>query len=82
MISSGWRYAHIGIEGDAVEIDGIKIWESDWEDVDQPSVKLPHPAYAHQIHHFRIYDVGCPPDVVRLAACELSAGVWGFYVPD
>lgn len=82
MQSQGWRYAHIGIEGDEIEIGGVKIWESDWEDVDHPSVKLPHPAHIHQTHYFRVFEVRHPFCVVRFAACELSAGVWGFYVPD
>lgn len=53
-----------------------------WRPVEVPAVRLPHPQYPNQIHDFNVYEIGEPDCPVRFAACELSNGVWGFYVPD
>lgn len=72
-----WVVAHIGVEADGVMLSGVDIWEADWRPTDEPPILLPHPSYPTQIHTFRVFEA----KGVRFAACELSNGVWGFYVP-
>jgi hypothetical protein len=76
-----WTQQHIGVEGDAVEIRGEKVWKQKWRAVEMPSLRLPHPSYPHQYHDFHVYQIGDTKELVRFAAGELSNGVWGFYVP-
>ena len=47
-----------------------------------PRERLSHPAYPKQMHEYDIYEIGDTAYPTRFAACELSNGVWGFYVPD
>jgi hypothetical protein len=79
---SCWKQAHIGIEADGVRIDGLCVWDHKWRSVGLPPVKLPHPAHPDQFHDFSIYEIGDWKGLTRFAAAELSAGIWGFYVPE
>jgi hypothetical protein len=27
---NGWRYAHIGVEGDDLRLGGIEVWQQKW----------------------------------------------------
>jgi hypothetical protein len=47
---------------------------------DEP-VELPHPAYPNQRHRMSVYEIESGGRRIRFAAGELSANVWGFYVP-
>jgi len=76
-----WRVAHVGVEGDGLEIGGLEIWRNEWRQVYEPDLSLPHPHYQAQTHNYGIYEIGSNEHPVRFAAGELSNGVWGFYVP-
>lgn len=76
---NGWRAVHVGVESDGVKIGGLEVWRQKWRAAGL-SVELPHPAYPTQVHRFDVYDIGEPMHAVRIAAGELSNGVWGFYV--
>lgn len=76
-----WRVAHIGFEEDGAKIGGIEVWKETWRRVESAPVVLPHPAYPNQRHWYDIYEIGDVKTPVRFAVSELSAGVWGFYVP-
>ncbi len=78
---SGWRDVHVGFEGDGLKIAGLAVWKNKWRPVAGWSVHLPHPAHPEQIHPFHVYEIG-DQEPVRFAVCELSAGVYGFYVPE
>jgi hypothetical protein len=78
---SGWREAHIGFEDDGLKIDGVEVWKQKWRSPDRQSVQLPHPAHPQQLHRYVIHEVGDARHPLRFAACELSNGVWGFFVP-
>lgn len=78
---SAWRQVHIGIEGDGLKIDGVKIWQHEWRRTNEGAITLPHPQYKHQLNQFVIYETGLQNRSVRFAACELSNAVWGFNVP-
>ena len=62
------------------EIEGLPVFGAKWRDTGT-SVQLPHPNYPGQIHAYGIYEIRGNGRVVRFAACELSHGAWGFYVP-
>ena len=77
----GWRFEHIGTEKDGLTIGGVDVWQTQWRDTQQ-AVQLPHPCHRSQTHGFAIREIGSLDSPVRFAVAELSAGVYGFYVPD
>ena len=80
---SDWQVKHIGFERDGLQIAGHDVWAHRWRPVDGWStVELRHPAFPSEIHRYNIYEIGDEVDPVRFASGELSAGVWGFYVPQ
>jgi hypothetical protein len=79
--AAGWRVAHIGFEDDGLIINDVEVWKQPWRSVDARPVELPHPAHPRQVHRYAIHEIGDASRAVRFAACELSNGVWGFYVP-
>jgi hypothetical protein len=78
---NGWRDVHVGFANDGLLIEDIDVWRHKWRKVGLPALELPHPAYPNQLDYFDVYEIGAPRTPVRFAAGELSAGVWGFYVP-
>ena len=75
-----WKEAHIGFEGDGLKLGGLKIWGTKWRGTGAGAL-LPHPAHKSEQHSFHVYEIGPVEDPIRFAACELSNGVWGFYLP-
>jgi hypothetical protein len=80
-MSLGWQEAHIGVEGDAVNLNGVKLWKHKWVRTHDTPIELPHPAHRSEMHPFWIYEATDGMKTVRFAATELSPSVWGFYVP-
>ena len=79
-VTPGWRFVWIGVEGNAVHIDGVNPWRVNWTATARRIV-VPHPSYPAQRHQLEVYEItGSDPPVV-FAAGELSNGVWGFFVP-
>jgi hypothetical protein len=77
-----WRAVHVGFENDGLTLDGLDVWTQRWRPAaGAPPVRLAHPAHPTQFHDFGIHEIGEVARPVRFAACELSNGVWGFYVP-
>lgn len=74
-----WKFAHIGFEGDGLQLGGVDVWKSKWVDAGVERAELPHPAYQHQIYRFDIYDIETANGHLRFAFTELSASVYGFY---
>lgn len=72
---------HIGLEGDAVDIEGLNPWAvSDWG----PSIgriTVAHPSHPAERHTMSTYRVPGPSGMVEFAAGEFSNGVWGHYAP-
>ena len=77
------RWAVLGIvsEGQPIYIGGLNLWEHEWQQVERDPIPLPHPQYRLEMHQMRVYKIEGSVKQVRFAAGELSAGVWGFYVP-
>jgi hypothetical protein len=77
-----WREAAIGFQIEPIIVNGLNVWEHDWRNVNADRAKLPHPSYPKQIHDYQVWEMGPLDKPICFAACELSNGVWGFYVPD
>jgi hypothetical protein len=77
-----WRQFHIGFEMAPLEIGGADVWKQKWRPVEGERPLLSHPAYPEQMHRYHVYEIGDNSMPFRFAACELSPGVWGFYIPD
>lgn len=80
-MTTAWKFAHIGFEGDDCTLGGLKVWEHEWRAVPGQPVELQHPAHPGQWHDFHVSEIGDPDSPVTFAVCELSAMVYGFYVP-
>jgi hypothetical protein len=80
-ITPGWRFVAIVIEGRPVPGLGFDPWPLEWRDVKEVPIVVAHPQYPLQRHSMWIYDVETKGRIVRFAAGEFSANVWGFYVP-
>jgi hypothetical protein len=78
---NNWKVLGIAVEGEPIEIGGIDIWSQKWELCNNPPVELSHPSYTNQLHTMSIYKVSLAGKSIIFAAGELSAYVWGFYVP-
>lgn len=76
-----WKPVGVVVEGEPILIDGLNPWQFAWREVQKEPVELPHPAYPGQRHKMWIYEIEAGGGRVRFAAGELSANVWGFYVP-
>jgi hypothetical protein len=77
-----WKCCGACIEGQPIDVDGIDPWHFEhWHDEHQ-KVQLPHPQYSHQRHSMSIYSITTDGRKVVFAAGELSANVWGFYIPE
>lgn len=76
-----WTVAGIVAEGQPLPIGGLNVWDYRWARTSDDPVELPHPDYPHQPHRMHVYQVTNGDKKVVFAAGELSANVWGFYVP-
>lgn len=74
-----WVHVATSLDGDDTEIQGVKIWKHDWEDVKGENAQIKDPHYG-QSYYFGVYRVQEKEKVVEFAAGEFSNGVWGFYV--
>ena len=76
-----WKAIGVVIEGQDISIDGVSVnpWGPDWHKVGD--VMLPHPAYPNQQHEMSVYRGQRDGKTITFAVGELSAGVYGFYVP-
>jgi hypothetical protein len=76
-----WKPVGVVIEGKPIDIAGLNPWDFEWHQVRDESVELPHPAFPNQLHPMWIYEIRSADRTAMFAAGELSANVWGFYVP-
>ena len=81
-VTPGWRFVHLGLEGQPVLIAGVNVWSLDWGHV-EGTIMVAHPNYSTQRHSMSTYRVRVSTDKeVVFAAGEFSNGVWGFFEPD
>jgi len=76
-----WRAIGVVIEEQPIRIHGLNVWDFAWTRLPDPPVELFHPSYPSQLHVMDVYEITANGNRVRFAAGELSANVWGFYVP-
>lgn len=75
----GWRFEHIGFEGDGATIDGHDLWASEWTRIAGKSITATHPSYPSQMHKLAVYHLGNDASEIVFAAGEVSNGVWVIY---
>lgn len=78
---SDWVAVGVVSEGQAIRVEGVNPWSFEWQQLDETPIELPHPSYPNQRHSMWIYEIVAHGKLVRFAAGELSANVWGFYRP-
>lgn len=81
MAVEQWEPVGVFIEGDPVMLDGVNIWDAKWVPVGATAVVVRHPEYPAQVHSVQRYQMAGVSGVVKFAAGELSANVWGVFVP-
>ena len=79
---AGWKNVGIVIDGQPILVNGLNPWQYEWHSTGRSDIDLPHPSYPDQLHHMSVYEISNGKKMVTFAAGELSANVWGFYVPD
>jgi hypothetical protein len=75
-VTRGWRFADVGLEGDGVTIDGIRIWRATWIDTGQRII-VADPRYTNQRYDMHVYRAEADGRTAEFAAGEFSNNVWG-----
>jgi hypothetical protein len=75
-----WTYVGHCVESQAFLVEGIDVWSHEWTDVPGLVAEVKDPLYA-QDYRFPVYEILSAGRVIRFAAGEYSACVFGFYVP-
>ena len=78
---NSWKPVGVVVEGERINVGGANPWNHTWIRTDKGPVQLPHPSNSNQMHSMDVYEVNTGGRSIVFAATELSAGVWGFYVP-
>jgi hypothetical protein len=78
-VTPGWLLLHIGPEGDGVEVNGVRLWESPWM-ATGGRITVAHPQYPNQRHVMTTYQTDSTETEVNFAAGEFSNGAWAFFV--
>ncbi len=76
-----WTIIGVVVEGQPISVAGINLWEFDWHRTEADYVELPHPQHPSELHRMWIHEIEADGKTVKFAAGELSANVWGSYVP-
>lgn len=77
-----WSYLGIFYEGEPVEIEGLNIWELKWQRMEMEGPRQPHPSYPTQFHDLTPYTLDIHGKLAYIAAGEVSANVYLFYIGD
>jgi hypothetical protein len=80
-VTPGWRFVHIGLEGDDFPGIGHYVWHRKWHGGAR-RISVAHPNYPAQRHTFSVYRLNTDDGQVEFAGGEYSNNVWGFFVPD
>lgn len=78
---TSWKSVGVVVEGDHINVCGVNPWNHEWKKSEKELVQLPHPSHPHQIHTMEVFEIETAGRYILFAAAELSANVWGFYVP-
>ena len=78
---TNWRFVSSSVEGDMLEISGVRVWEHKWVCRTGERAEVKEPKYG-QSHSFHVYEIDADDRRVIFAAGEFSASVYGFYTPS
>lgn len=76
-----WEVYKISVEGDNLTLNGLMIWEHEWEYLGIKPFKAPHPAHPNQLHKYKAWYIKLDGKKVVFAASELSNMLWGICIP-
>lgn len=79
---AAWKNVGIVVDGQPIRVHGLNPWQCEWHATGRADIELPHPSYPSQRHRMSVYEISKGTKRVIFAAGELSANVWGFYIPD
>ncbi|MFH6998067.1 hypothetical protein ACHRVZ_09050 [Flavobacterium sp. FlaQc-57] len=72
-----WIHKKTIFDGEKYEIDGINIWDFNWERTDE-KIKIKDPLYS-QDFIFEVFKIQKDNSDILFAAGEFSNCVWGIY---
>ncbi|WP_430462163.1 hypothetical protein ACQUQU_05060 [Thalassolituus sp. LLYu03] len=75
-----WQLLKVVADGEPLLINGINVWDYEWNDLGADTFEVPHPSYPKQRHKLWPYYVEAESKRIVFAAGELSNCVWCFYV--
>ncbi|MDO7851756.1 hypothetical protein [Hymenobacter convexus] len=76
-MSTGWKYMRVILDGERHEINGLNIWEHNWQNTGQ-RITVQDPLYG-QTYSMPIYEIEAGAICARFATTEFSNGIWGIY---
>jgi len=74
-----WQFYKSVIDGHELKIDGLNIWDHDWQDQHR-SIAVKDPIYQED-HTMGVYEINAGTKTIRFAAGEFSNMVWRIYLP-
>ncbi|WP_268225814.1 hypothetical protein [Sinomicrobium oceani] len=76
--SENWRFEKKLIENSDESVEGVKIWEFEWESTGK-YILIKDPLYS-QVYLFEIYRIYDNNKILMFAIGEFSNGIWGVYL--
>lgn len=77
-MKNDWKHIKTIVDGDEFRVDGLNIWEHDWERTGQ-KITIKDPLYG-QDYSMDVYEIRNAESKVTFAAGELSNCIWGIYM--
>jgi hypothetical protein len=77
---TNWTFVAASVEGDRLEISGIRVWDHKWVCRDGVRADIKDPSYGLS-YSFHVYEIVAHGRQIIFAAGEFSASVYGFYIP-
>ena len=78
--TKGWRFVGMSPESGPFVIDGLNVWDYEWESSSQSNVSLPSPGIGTSILSVSIYRVTEAGRQVDFGCTDVSYGCYAFYV--
>lgn len=74
-MDSNWKHIQTIIDGTPFTINGLNIWDCDWQNTGQ-KVNVKDPLYG-QTYTLSVFRISDQDSAATFAAGEFSNGVWG-----
>lgn len=72
-----WIHYKTLVDGEAFELNGMNIWEYDWQKTGE-TIHVKDPLYGNH-YLFPVFEIRDQQRSARFAAGEFSNNVWGIY---